>query len=155
MYKFINKKMSLSGNSARYSPTDLKRISPKFKRLNLVDFRDDNTVSVYHYGKIGMDEIKELKLLGKILFDPLIVVGYNYTDDRPIVVAISYDRVFFSDATIEIESTHHAITSKVKNLPYFKTRWDSHGYIRKTPGKRIPGLVGILEPECEFEFFDD
>ena len=46
MYKFINKKMSLSGNSARYSPTDLKRISPKFKRLNLVDFRDDESLTL-------------------------------------------------------------------------------------------------------------
>ena len=155
MYRFINKKMSLSGNSARYSPTDLKRMSPKFKRLNLVDFRNDNTVSVYHYGKIGMDEIKELKLLGKILIDPLIVVGYNYTDDRPIVVAISYDKVFFSDATIEIESTHPAITSKVKNLPYFKTRWNSFVYKRKSSGIQVPRLVSVIDPDCDFDFDDE
>ncbi len=155
MYQIINKKVSFSGNSAHYSRAELEKLSPKFNWLRLVEFREDSTVSIYHYGKIGKKEIEELDLLGKILVEPLIIFGYNYSDDRPLVIVISNGKAFFANATIEINNTHHVITSSVEDLPYIKTYWSNHSHKRYENQPHLPKLLSILEPDCDFDFNDE
>lgn len=147
--------MSFSGNSAHYSPGKLEKLSPKFNRLKLVEFCDNRTVTLYHYGPIGMSEIEELKTIGNIITEPLILHGYNYTDNRPIVVVISFGKVYFSDTTTEVVSTHPAIVNGLKKLPYYKVRWNSHPRNKSRFQRDIPKIVNVFEPNCEYELEDE
>lgn len=154
MCRFINKKVSFSGNSAHYNRDLVNTHFPTFSHLKLVEFNDDSTVSVYHYGIIGDNELDEIKLLGYFLEETMVIVGYNYTDDRPVVVIVTQDKVLFSDATIEIASTHHVITENVKDIPFFKTNWKSHPSITPHSFNRLPKIIRIIEENIQWDFGD-
>ena len=147
--------MTFSGNSAHYSTDKLKAYSPEFKHLRLVEFSEDETVTVYHYGEIGFKQIEDLKSLGSILVQPLIIHGFDYTDNRPIVVVISWGKVYFSHTTPELASTHPAIVNSLKNIPHFKVRWTSHFTARAQFQREIPKIVNVFEPNCEYELEDE
>ena len=147
--------MTFSGNSAHYSTDKLKKISPKFNHLRLVEFCDNETVTVYHYGRISMEEIEEFKTIGSILTEPLVLHGYNYTDNRPAVAVITDGKVYFSDTTSEVVSTHPAIVDGLRKLPFYKVHWLSHPKHRSQVQAGIPKLVTIIEPNCEFDTEDE
>lgn len=147
--------MTFSGNSAHYSMDKLKNVSPKFNHLRLVEFCDNKTVTVYHYGTIGCKEIEELKALGRVLVEPMAIHGYDYTENRPIVVVITFGKVYFSHTTAELVSTHPAIQQGLKKLPYFKMLWNSHIPKRRYEQIGIPKIAKIIEPNCDFELEED
>lgn len=155
MRRYINHKMTFSGNSAHYSPASLKEQSPDFKFLRLVEFCENETITVYHYGEVGPDQINDLKTLARVLIEPLIIHGYDYTDNRPIVVIISYGNVFFSHTTAEVVSTYPAIVNNLKNLPYFKVRWNSNYKPKARLQCKIPKIVNVFEPNCDFDLEDE
>ena len=155
MRRFINHKMTFSGNSAHYSPELLKEQSPVFNNLRLVEFSDDETVAVYHYGEVGMEQIDDLKSLGSVLVQPMIIHGFDYTDNRPVVVVISWGKVYFSHTTPELASTHPAIVNSLRKNPHFKVRWNSHYTPKARFQSEIPKIINVFEPNCEFDLEDE
>ena len=150
MRKFINKKVSLSGNSAHYSESKLEELSPIFKKLKSIELNADHTVCLYHYGYISKGVVYELKTLGRILTEPLILFGYNYTDDKPLVVVIHDEWLEFSDATLEVTSTREHLLKNLESKPFIKQKWNSHQSPLSHCNNGIPKIVNIVEPNCDF-----
>lgn len=161
-------RVSFTGNSARYSNVRLKKYcavadvveaSTKFTHTDSVQFNDNQTISIAHYGRLTSEVRSELSLLGKTLYlgTSLLAFGFDYDSQTPLLFVLSPKRLYIIPYQIQLfQSTvhkHPVIVEKISSkLPVQDpSYWTNRN---RNNHRNVPPLINAIDPFNEGFDFD-
>ena len=162
-------RVSFSGNSALYSKRLVKKYcdvaavseaSAKFAHIDVVQFNNNHTVSIAHYGRFTPHVKLELSIIGKTLYDSneLIAFGFDYDSKTPLLLVLSPKRLYIIPYKINLyESTNLKYPQKIDEIAgqlqvQEKTESIWTNRTRNNP-QNIPPLINAIDPYNEgFDF---